>query len=378
MSYRSPSRPVLMAFALVAILALWLAFGDLASFRDEAPEAGAVSQTPPARVEIMARDASDFAPRLLVQGQLKAEYEVELRARHSGQVASLPVSQGSRVAKGDVLLEIDQQALPARLNQAQSELSLAQAELDGAERLRTRSMISETEYLRMQSQLSRARAEVATLRRELEDTRPQAPFAGRLDRLDVDPGDELQSGETWGLLIEDNRLIAKGWVPQRQALGLDVGLPATVRLLDGSELNGVLSNISRRADDATRSFAIEVMLDNPEQRRLAGASATIELTLPTRRVHRVSPGLLSLNPEGQLALKHLDDQDRVVLTPVELVSSDADQARVAGLPEHIRLITLGAGFVAPGEKVEPVAAASNPATAGPVNSSQSTSEPPAP
>lgn len=374
MSHRRPSRPVLMAFALVALLALWLAFGDLASFRDEAPKAEPTSQTPPARVEIMQRDASDFAPRLLVQGQLKAEYEIELRARQSGQVASLPVSQGSRVTQGDVLLEIDQQALPARLNQAQSELNLAQAELDGAERLRKRSMVSETEYLRMQSQLSRARAEVATLRRELDDTRPKAPFAGRLDRLDVDPGAELQAGETWGLLIEDNRLIAKGWVPQRQALGLDIGLPATVRLLDGSELNGTLSSISSRADEATRSFAIEVMLDNPEQRRLAGASATIELTLPTQRVHRVSPGLLSLTPEGQLALKHLDDDNRVVLERVELVSSDADQARVTGLPEYIRLITLGAGFVEAGETVEPVAATSNPDTAGPVNSPQKTSE----
>lgn len=368
MPYRKFSRPVLMAFALIAMLVLWLAFGDMASFRDTPPDADPTAQASPARVEIMQRDASEFAPRLLVQGQLEAEYEVELRARRNAQVVNLPVAQGRRVTQGQVLLEIDQQALPARLNQAQSELKLAKAELDGAQRLRKRSMLSETDYLRTQSQYSRAQAEVATLKRELEDTRPRAPFAGRLDRLDVDPGDELQVGETWGLLIEDNRLIAKGWVPQRQALSLDVGLPATVQLLDGSTLSGTLSSISSRADEATRSFAIEVILDNPEQRRLAGASASIELTLPTRRVHRISPGLLSLTPDGQLALKHLDDDNRVVLEQVELVSSDADQARVAGLPEHIRLITLGAGFVNAGELVEPVPADSNPDTAGPVNS----------
>ncbi|WP_027967212.1 efflux RND transporter periplasmic adaptor subunit [Halomonas halocynthiae] len=378
MPSRSPSRSVLMAIALVVILTLWLAFGDLASFRDTPPEAAPTPKTALTRVEIMERDASDFSPYLLIQGQLNAESEVALRARQSGQVAGLPVSQGRRVSQGDVLLEIDQQALPARLNQAQSELTLAQAELDGAERLRQRSMISDTEYLRLQSQLSRARAEVATLRRELDDTRPQAPFAGRLDRLDVELGDELQAGETWGLLIEDNRLIAKGWVPQRQALDLDIGLPATVRLLDGSELNGTLNYVSRRADEATRSFAIEVILDNPEQRRLAGASATIELALPTKPVHRVSPGLLHLTADGRLALKHLDTQNRVILDPVELVSSDADQARVAGLPEHIRLITLGAGFVAPGEQVEPVLAASNPDTAGPVNRPQATNADAAP
>ncbi|HSH49065.1 MAG TPA: efflux RND transporter periplasmic adaptor subunit [Halomonas sp.] len=367
MSYRRPSRSVLMAFVLVALLALWLAFGDLVSFRKQPPEAEPAPKTPPVRVEIMERDASDYAPRLLVQGQLEAESEVELRARYSGRVASLPVPQGSRVEQGEVLLMMAQEELPARLEEAEAELRLARAELAGASKLRQRSLISEPEYLRRQSALSRARAEVATLERQLDDTRPRAPFAGRLDRLDVDPGDELQVGETWGLLIEDRRLIAKGWVPQRQALGLSVGLPARVELLDGSELVGILSDVSHRADEATRSFAIEVQLDNPEQRRLAGASASIELTLPTRRVHRVSPGLLTLDPEGRLALKRLDAEDRVVLDRVELVSSDANQARVAGLPEHIRLITLGGGFVQPGERVEPVLADSNPATAGPVS-----------
>jgi multidrug efflux system membrane fusion protein len=357
-----------MAFVLVVLLALWLAFGDLASFRDSPPDAEPAPETPPTRVEIMERQASDYAPRLIVQGQLEAQFEVELRARQNGRVASLPVAQGSRVEKGEILLAFEQEELPARLAQAESELTLARAELAGADTLRQRSLISEPEYLRRQSALSGAQAEVATLKRQLDDTRPRAPFAGRLDRLDVDPGDELQVGEQWGLLIEDRRLIAKGWIPQRQVLGLEPDLPATVRLLDGSELTGTLSSVSRRADEATRSFAIEVLLDNPEQRRLAGASASIELTLPTRLVHRVSPGLLSLDPEGRLALKRLDAEDRVVLDRVELISSDADQARVAGLPEQIRLITLGAGFVQPGERVEPVPAAGNPDTAGPMGS----------
>lgn len=370
MPHRRPLRSVLMAFVLIVLLALWLAFGDLARFRNTPPDAEPVSATPPTRVEIMVRHASDYAPRLVIQGELEAEFEVELRARLNGRVASLPTAQGTLVNQGDLLLAFEQQELPAQLTQAQSELTLAKAELAGADRLRQRSLISEPEYLRLKSALSRGQADVATLQRQLDDTRPKAPFSGRLDRLDVDPGDELQVGEQWGLLIDDRRLIAKGWVPQRRAMTLEAGLPATVRLLNGSELSGTLSNVSSRADEATRSFAIEVLLDNTEQRRLAGASASIELTLPTQRVHRVSPGLLTLDPQGQLALKRLDDEDRVVLERVELVSSDASQARVAGLPEHIRLITLGAGFVEPGEHVEPVPATGNPDTAGPINGSE--------
>ena len=55
-------------------------------------------------------------------------------------------------------------------------------------------------------------------------------------------------------------------------------------------------------------------------------------------------------------MKHLDDDDRVVRTAVELVDAATDETRVAGLPERVRLITLGGGLVSAGERVVPVVA----------------------
>ncbi|MED5250448.1 MAG: efflux RND transporter periplasmic adaptor subunit, partial [Pseudomonadota bacterium] len=79
-------------------------------------------------------------------------------------------------------------------------------------------------------------------------------------------------------------------------------------------------------------------------------------TLPPRQVHTLSPALFSLDDRGQLAIKHLDDEDRVVQTAVELVSADTERAYVSGLPNPVTLITLGAGLVSPGEAVTPVPA----------------------
>ncbi|MGM0983668.1 MAG: efflux RND transporter periplasmic adaptor subunit [Pseudomonadota bacterium] len=351
---RLPPLSVLFAIGLACLLLVWLALGDIEGFRDTPPERGDTEEPAPTRVEVVERQAEAYAPRLVLQGQLEAHREIELRARQSGRVQALPVALGERVKEGETLLALAREELPARLEQAEAELALARGELAGAEELRRRKLISNPDYLRLQSGVSQALAEVATLRRQLDDTRPEAPFDGVLDRLGVEIGDLIQVGEDWGRLVDDSRLTAIAAAPQRDALSLTPGLPAEIQLLDGTRLAGELSHVASRADDSTRSFAVEATLANPEGRRLAGASATLVIRLPERQVHRLSPALLELDGDGQLAVKHLDADDRVLLTPIELVGADTETARVAGLPERIRLITLGGGFVSAGDRVQAV------------------------
>lgn len=365
MSLRLPPLSILLAIGLTCLLIVWLALGNIEGFRDTPPEGDGAEGPAPTRVEVVERQAQAFSPRLVLQGQLEAYREVELRARRSGRVAALPVVLGEQVSQGETLLALAREELPARLAEAEDELALARGELAGAEDLRRRELISNPDYLRLQSGVSQALAEVATLRRELDDTRPEAPFDGVLDRLDVEIGDLVQAGEAWGRLVDDTRLTATAAAPQRDALSLVPGLPAEIQLLDGTRIAGELSHVASRADDSTRSFPVEVTLGNPERRRLAGASATLVIRLPERRVHRLSPALLELDGSGRLAVKHLDDSDRVRLDPVELVSADADVARVAGLPERVRLITLGGGFVDAGERVTAVTVESATTRAAP-------------
>ncbi|MFQ3787877.1 efflux RND transporter periplasmic adaptor subunit [Halomonas sp. A29] len=357
MSKRPPISVLLAALVLLALL-LWLALGDFQRFQQQAPSGEAPPSETLPRVEYRISQATSYMPRRVVQGQLQAFREVELRSRHAGRVIELSVAQGTAVKAGTPLLALSRDALEAQLERAEDQLELARAELAGANNLRQRDLISQPELLRLQSSVSVAAADVAELRQALDETRPTAPFDGVLDRLDVELGDVLQIGDTFARLVDDRRLKASAWVAQRDAHDLRPGLPAEVRLLDGSRLSGELTHVASRADEATRSFYVEAVFDNPERRRLAGASATLAVTLPEREVHRLSPALLELDDEGRLRVKHLDDDDRVVSTPISLVAADATEARVAGLPETIRLITLGGGFVAPGAGVIAMPAAS--------------------
>lgn len=345
-----------LALAFVLALVLWLALGDVQRFQGTPPDAPPAQTEQASRVEVTRLESTPFIPLQVLQGQLEARQETTLRANAAGYVREKPVAQGERVEQGQTLLVLDDDALPQRLQQARDELAVAQAEYAGAQDLRQRQFISQPELLRLQSALSASAAQVAQLERQLNDTRPSAPFAGVVDRIQVELGDLLQPGEEWGRLIDDRTLTGTAWVSQQEVNALNLGLPVSARLLDGDTLDGEVTHISSRAEEQTRTFYIEITLDNPERRRLAGGSAEFTITLPPRPVVALSPALLSLDDDGRLAVKHLGGDDQVVQTPVTLVSATLESAFVAGLPDPVELITLGAGLVAVGETVTPVAA----------------------
>ena len=135
---------------------------------------------------------------------------------------------------------------------------------------------------------------------------------------------------------------------------LEVGMPGRARLANGEAMEGKLRYIASEADEQTRTFEIELEVPNPSGRLAAGASAEIRLSLESIPAHRVSPSVLALADDGTLGVKTVDDQDTVVFVPVDIAKAGEDDVWLTGLPDEVRLITVGQGFVSDGTKVQPV------------------------
>ena len=86
----------------------------------------------------------------------------------------------------------------------------------------------------------------------------------------------------------------------------------------------------------------------------AGVSAEIRLSVERVPAHQVSPSVLALADDGTLGVKMVDEQDRVVFAPVQIAKADQNDVWLTGLPEEVRLIVVGQGFVTDGAKVRPV------------------------
>jgi multidrug efflux system membrane fusion protein len=172
----------------------------------------------------------------------------------------------------------------------------------------------------------------------------------------IELGSLLQRGDTVLELVDNSRLKAVGHVPQQNAAALSLGQPVTVRLLDGTRVEGRLSYIAQVADPQTRSFRVEAMIPNPELTLAGGLSGELRIKIGETRGHFLSPAALTLDDDGRIGVRTVDDADRVRFHPVALERTQMDGVWVSGLPEQARIITQGQGFVSDGEAVEPVLA----------------------
>lgn len=348
--------PIKIAIIFALVLVVWMLLGDRLRLREEPPGEQQKPQQSLAKVQVRDFEAAPWSKGLIVQGQLEPWYQVAVAAQVSGRVVSMFKQQGDEVKADEVLLEISDEGRAARLEQAEATVALRQQELRSAETLEKSRLIAETELQRLRSDLADAQAQRVVDRLAVAYNRPKAPFDGLVDRRHVDPGELVSAGTALMDVIQIERLKVVAHIPQQDVGELQIGQEVTIELLDGRTLQGEISFISYAANPQTRAYYFEVAADNPKRLRVAGASATLHIPLPSVMAHQISPALLSLNGKGQLGVHAVDAEDKVQFHAVDILKVDGNNAVVQGLPERLRLITLGAGFVQPGQQVTPMAA----------------------
>lgn len=354
MKMSSILSPVKIAALLAVLLVVWLLIGDKKQALDSPPVAKAAAERGLASVEVKTLTASLVEQSIIAQGQLSPWQAVTVTAQVAGRVKTLNKLEGDTVNEGEILLTLSDEGRSLKLAEAKALVSLREQELASGVKLESSHFVAETERKRLESALAQANSDLNARQRDVQYATPSAPFIGIINQRYVDVGAFVAVGAQLMDVVDVNSLRVKAFIPQQQVNRLTLGLNADVQLLNGQILHGVLSFISVAADPKTRTYAIEVTVDNPSQARIAGASATLTLHLPSVKAHRISPALLHLDDTGQLGVYAVDERNRVTFFRAQNVTLDNDAATVQGLPEKLRVISLGAGFVALDQEVSAV------------------------
>lgn len=368
MRFLKARQSALIALTLAVLLAGWLLSGQLGAAGPAEPEAADSNATerPAMSVRVREFESRPVTREVVFSGRTAPARKATLRAEAEGRVVELAVERGARVEAGAVIARLDGRDREARLTEAQATLNQRQLEYDGARRLGERGLQAETQIAQARAALDQARARLRQVEVELDHTVLRAPFAGVLDRRMVELGDFVGIGDTVAELLELDPLIVTGTVSQDQVGRLQVGSTARARLLSGRELDGTIRYIASAADDATRTFEVELEVANPGAAMPAGVSAEIRIPTDTIRAHYLSPALLALGDAGELGVKTVNGDGTVVFHPVEIVQATPGGFWLTGLPERARVITVGQGFVHDGQRVDAVpeqAVAAHPVSA---------------
>ncbi|MGB1558623.1 MAG: hypothetical protein ACPHCJ_12625, partial [Oceanococcaceae bacterium] len=87
--------------------------------------------------------------------------------------------------------------------------------------------------------------------------------------------------------------------------------------------------------------------------RPAGESVRGRIRTGQMAAHKLPISLIDLSDDGSLAILGLEaGQDVVARYPTRILRTEAEQAWLGELPENLRVITRGQGFVQPGDRVD--------------------------
>lgn len=347
----------LVALLVLAGFAGWVATGEFSSVgsaqnegETKAPEAqpAAIVRT----VAVITPPRVQHSRAIRISGQTEADKRAVLAPRAAGIIAELPVKQGDLVESGDLILLLAAEEKEAAVENARALLQQREAEWTAAERLSKSGDLAKLQLDNAWSALVSARAALQAAEAELARDEVKAPFAGVVDKLGVELGSMVMQGAEVATLIALDPIVAKGEVSERDLRHLEVGNSADVRLVSGETVTGKVRYVSREASAQTRTFPIEVAIDNPDRRIPAGMTAEITLlTEPTDAV--VLPrSVVTLSTQGDLGIRAVDKDSRVVFFPIDLVDDTPTGIVLAGIPADARVIVAGQDLVTEGDTVK--------------------------
>lgn len=344
-----------LAALLVVALVAWMGSGYLlpGSSGDEAAAPGRDAAPEAVSVAVRASRAESVTTVFVAEGEGVPERDTQVRAETSGSVAEVPVRKGADVRAGDVIARIAPAQREADLARAEEELARARRDYENAETLLERGVATVDRVAETRAALAAAEAQLASAREALRDTAIRAPFDGRLEALTVESGEFVQAGAAVARVVDLDPLTVTVRVPQQILAGVQTDQAAEVRFITGETRPGTVSFVAAAADAETRTFAAEIEVENADGAIPAGLSARVRVPTGEVEAHFLSPAILSLDPDGRLGVKVVEEDDRVAFHPVEIVRAETDGVWVSGLPAEARIITVGQGFVNAGEKVAP-------------------------
>jgi multidrug efflux system membrane fusion protein len=307
--------------------------------------------THPTTVRFQWIEATDKQRRIVVNGRTEVSRSVLLRAEIDGRIVEVGAAEGSFIKQGAVIARVATQDRMARLTETEALLKQREMEYKAATELSRKGFRADTKLAEARAFLDAAKAQVERMKIELSHTVIRAPFDGFLENRDVERGAYVKTGDSVATVVDLDPVLVVASVSEREVANVRLGQPGRAVLVDGTAIDGTVRYISSVADASTRSFRVELEIDNPDGAVRDGLTAELLLPLPAIHAHNISPAILTLADDGSVGVMTLDENDVARFTEVRILDDSGAGVWVVGLPERVKIITVGQGFVKSGQKV---------------------------
>jgi RND family efflux transporter MFP subunit len=328
---------------------------------------------PPAAVTVSKPLRLPVTDYLETTGSVAALRTVDLVARVEGFLRSVDFTDGSLVKAGQLLFVIEPEPYEAKLAAAQAQLLNAQSEYQRQLRMMKENATSQANVDKWLSQRDSDAANVTLAKLNVGYTRITAPFAGRIGRHLVDPGNLVGSAGTSTKLatleqivpiyvyfsINERDVLRVRAAAQAQGRPINAEAPRVpvevgLQTDNGYPYGGTLDFADTGVSTGSGTLQLRAVLPNTEHVLLPGVFARLRIALgPAKPQLMVPDRVVSHDQVGSYVLV-VDADHKVVQRRVETGAlRDGLRAVLSGLEADNEVVVDGLQNAVPGNSVTP-------------------------
>ena len=353
------------------------------------------------KVEVKEFNFSQIDQSIELQGQTTHNKKIDVKSETTGNIIDIAFKRGDKVSKGDELIKISIENRKELLNSAKKDLDRLNKELELNEQnkinrlsqnkeliklyeiefasakqlidkgLSSKSKLSlasfnlanarsdqedilitfESEQSSIGAQIANVKSQLKNIELDIDKTIINSPFSGIISDKMIEESEYITPGNIMFTIIDLNPIKIQGYLSEFDVNKVSLGTKAIIENTNSLKKNGIISFISPSAETSTRTFEITIEADNADLSFKSGITTKITIAGSELKAHKIPPSILTLQDDGTVGVKAVNDENIVIFYPTISVKDTVDGIWVSGLPDKVNLIVTGQEYVAVGESV---------------------------
>ena len=322
----------------------------------------------PLAVKIQVLQPAEISQSLASSGTLVGENEATVVAETNGKVVAVKAQVGDWLAKGQTIVQLENDLKLVALEQAKAQLMAAQTNYDKAQKDLNRyeelfkqqiATQNDIENARLafrgaEAQLKGAEAALKLAQRQYDDAAVKAPLAGRLADRYVNEAAMVMPGDEIGVVVDARSMKLKTSVAENEVALVRPGQPVEVvaDAFPGHKFSGKVFSVAQKSN-RERTYPVELLVTNDQGESLKSgmfARATIQVA-QDRRALVVPNSAVLFDATGPYVFA--EQNGTVKRTPVKLGLLQGDRVQIiSGLNPGARVVISGQQRLSDGASVE--------------------------
>jgi RND family efflux transporter MFP subunit len=294
---------------------------------------------------------------VVVSGDVEASRSGNIGFQVPGRVMRVWPEEGEFVQAGEPLAQLDTTEYHLQLVMATATARQAEDQFKRLKQMNDQQGIPPADFVKIETGLQQARAQMALVQHNLANTRLEAPLGGAVARRGIEVGEMAAPGMPVFTIIATDPVQVRAGVPEAEVGRIRVGQSAEIRVpaLPNQKFYGKVKLIGVAADPMSRTYTVKITVPNARRLLRPGmiAEARIQqdsqvnaITIPASAIVRDADGatqVFSYNPADKRVYARRITVGTVYGKEVEVIS---------GLTSKDMIVVGGQHRIREGSRVE--------------------------